>query len=126
MLLIGFRSTLIGVAALLFGVSLALAQALAPPPPPPPLLDSLPASTPPPLPPIEVNNPDLEPQVTIVKREGETVEEHRINGMLYMMKVTPVNGVSYYLIDNRGDGIFTRQQSLDSGLRVPQWVLFKF
>jgi hypothetical protein len=31
----------------------------------------------------------LEPEVTIKKREGDTVEEHRINGKLYKIKVTP-------------------------------------
>jgi hypothetical protein len=84
------------------------------------------APPPPPLPPIETNDPALEPQVTITKRAEETVEEYRINGKLYMMKVTPAHGVSYYLVDDRGDGVFTRQESLDSGLRVPHWVLFKF
>lgn len=67
-----------------------------------------------------------EPQVTITKEVGQTVEEYRSNGKLYMIKVTPKHGKPYYLIDDRGDGKFARQESLDSGLRVPQWVIFKF
>ena len=43
-----------------------------------------------------------------------------------MMKVTPAHGRPYVLIDHRGDGQFARQDNLDSGLRVPQWVLLEF
>ncbi len=68
----------------------------------------------------------FEPQVTIIKRGEEKVEEYRINGRLYMMKVTPPHGVPYYLVDQKGDGQFSRQDHLDSGVRVPQWVLIRF
>ena len=68
----------------------------------------------------------LEPQVTITKRGADKVEEFRINGKLYMLKVTPPHGVSYYLVDNTGDGSWIRQDSRDSGLRVPMWVIGTF
>ena len=71
-------------------------------------------------------SPEAEPQVTIIKRGGNTFEEYRVNGRLYMVKVTPAHGRPYYLIDDRGDGRFTRQDHLDPGVRVPQWVLFEF
>ncbi|MHB1291209.1 MAG: DUF2782 domain-containing protein [Sulfuricella sp.] len=71
-------------------------------------------------------DPAFEPQVTIIKRGEEKVEEYRIGGKLYMLKVTPPHGVSYYLIDHKGDGQFSRQDNLDSGVRVPQWVLIRF
>jgi len=71
-------------------------------------------------------DPALEPQVTIIKRGEEKVEEYRIGGRLYMMKVTPPHGVPYYLVDYKGDGQFSRQDNLDSGVRVPQWVLIRF
>ena len=71
-------------------------------------------------------SPELEPQVTILKRGEEKVEEYRINGRFYMMKVTPAIGKPYYLIDDQGDGKFAKHDSLDSGVRVPQWVLFNF
>lgn len=90
---------------------------------PPKDLQPLPA---PPPPPAGSEADALEPQVTIVKRENETVEEYRIGGKLYMMKVTPAHGKSYYLVDHRGDGVFSRQDSFDSGLRVPQWVILQF
>lgn len=80
----------------------------------------------PPAPPAGMQDDSLEPQVTILKRGEEQVEEFRLNGRLYMLKVTPPHGVSYYLIDQRGDGQFSRQEGLDSGVRVPQWVLMRF
>ncbi len=80
----------------------------------------------PPPPPPGVVDPALEPQVTITKRGEDRVEEFRVNGKLYMLKVTPPNGPSYYLIDERGDGKMTRQESLDTGLRVPMWVIGTF
>lgn len=69
----------------------------------------------------------LEPQVTIIKRGNETVEEYRMGGRLYMMKVTPAGGgTPYYLVDHTGDGKFARQSSHDTGLRPPMWVIHSF
>ncbi|MBK1681825.1 DUF2782 domain-containing protein [Rhodocyclus tenuis] len=89
-------------------------------------LQPLPA-VPPPPPEMVPFDAALEPQVTIKKREADTVEEFRANGKLYMIKVTPANGLPpYYLIDNRGDGSFTRTDSLDHGIQVPQWIIGTF
>ncbi|MBS4097264.1 MAG: DUF2782 domain-containing protein [Sulfuricella sp.] len=87
-------------------------------------LQPLPEVPPPPAG-VDLDQP-LEPQVTITKRGEDTVQEYRIGGKLYMLKVTPPHGKSYYLIDNRGDGQFARQESLDSGVRVPLWVIGNF
>ncbi len=85
-----------------------------------------PVPEPPPPPKGFELDPALEPQVTIIKRGTDTVEEYRIGGRLYMMKVIPPGGTPYFLIDQRGDGKFARQESLDTGIRPPQWVLFSF
>lgn len=82
-----------------------------------------PIPEPPPPPPGFELDPAAEPQVTIRKRGEDTVEEYRISGKLYMMKVTPPGGRPYYLIDERGDGKFARQESRDSGTRPPMWVI---
>jgi hypothetical protein len=79
----------------------------------------------PPPPPRSLDDP-LEPQVTITKRGEDKVEEFRMNGKLYKIKVTPPHGVPYYLVDNRGDGSFARQDIQDTGLRVPMWVISTF
>lgn len=68
-------------------------------------------------------DPALEPQVTILKRGTDTVEEYRIGGKLYMLKVTPAHGRPYFLLDEKGDGRMTRQDSMDSGVRPPMWVI---
>ena len=90
----------------------------------PPVLQPVPE--PPPPPPGYELDPALEPQVTIIKRGTDVVEEYRISGRLYMIKVTPPHGRPYYLVDNKGDGKFIRQDNYDSGIRPPMWVIFTF
>ncbi len=68
----------------------------------------------------------LEPEVTITRREGDTVEEHRINGKLYRIKVTPADGIPYWLIDRQGDGHFAQEGIGAPDLSVPQWVIHNF
>ena len=68
----------------------------------------------------------LEPQVTIQRRGTDTVEEFRLNGRLYMIRVTPANGRPYYLIDNVGKGDFSRIDSYDTGTRPPMWVIHQW
>ena len=91
---------------------------------PPAGLQPLPEPSPPP--PGVALDPSLEPQVTITRRGQDRIEEFRIKGKLYMIKVTPPHGVSYYLIDEKGDGRMSRQESLDTGFRVPMWVIGTF
>jgi len=81
---------------------------------------------PPPPPPMSADESADEPQVTITKQTEQTVEEYRSGGKLYMIKITPKHGIPYYLVDDRGDGKFARQESLDSGLRVPRWIIKRF
>ena len=107
---------LLGIA--LLGIALPLAAQQ------PPKLEPLPP--PPPPPPGLAPDPALEPQVTITKRGENKVEEYRVNGKLYAMKVTPPHGPPYFLVDEAGNGVMSRRDSLDSGLRVPQWVIHSF
>ena len=91
-------------------------------PPPPPQLEPLPEIPPPPG---LATDPELEPQVTVTRKEGETVEEARVNGKLAWVKVTPRHGKPYYLIPDGSGGVYIRD-GVDTGLRVPLWVLFSF
>ncbi|QID16639.1 DUF2782 domain-containing protein [Nitrogeniibacter mangrovi] len=86
---------------------------------PPPNLEAVPA--PPPIP-AGVSEEDFQPEVTIKKRGEETVEEFRVHGKLYMVKVTPAHGVPYYLVDRKGDGVFERETA-EHKLSVPMWVI---
>ncbi|MEO6118849.1 MAG: DUF2782 domain-containing protein [Methylotenera sp.] len=66
-----------------------------------------------------------EPQVTIVKKKGETIEEYRINGQLYMIKVTPAHGVPYYMHKEDQDGGWL-MDGPNQPLSIPKWTLFRF
>src|SRR3990167_6026289 len=89
-----------------------------------PQLEPLPE--PPPPPPGYEPDPASEPQVTIVKRGEDTIEEYRVNGELYMQKVTPSHGVSYYLVKETVDGGWARMDGPGERLAIPNWVLFRF
>jgi hypothetical protein len=108
------------LAALLLAIALPVAAQKSKPP----VLQPLPE--PPPPPPGQELDPALEPQVTILKRGTDTVEEYRINGRLYMIKVTPARGKPYYMVDQMGNGAFARQDNYDSGIRPPMWVIIQF
>lgn len=107
------------LAAFAFGACIAFAQ----PAPPPPQLQPTPDVVPPPN---AIPDQELEPQVTITQRQGETVEEARVNGRLVWVRVTPRHGKSYYLIPDQGGNTFIRRDSNDTGLKVPLWVLFQW
>lgn len=81
---------------------------------------------PPALPAGVSDDPSFEPEVTITEQKGEKHEEYKIHGRVYMIKVTPKSGKPYYLVDEKGDGRFSRQESTDSGIRVPLWVIHSF
>ncbi len=79
----------------------------------------------PPPPKIIDGEPLDEPQITIRKKGAETVEEYRIHGELYMMKVTPEHGVPYYLHKEDQDGGWVNTGPVQP-LSIPKWVIFRF
>lgn len=85
-----------------------------------------PLPQPPPPPPEFLGDPELAPQVTIIRRDEQVVEEVRINGELRYVRVTPRHGRPYFLIPDANGTTFIRRDSLDSSLKVPMWVLFSF
>jgi hypothetical protein len=88
----------------------------------PPKLEPLPE--PPPPPPL----PSLldEPAVRIPVQTEDRIEEVREGGRVVMLKVTPPNGPTYYLVDTTGNGNWMRRDSLDDGVRVPMWPIHTF
>jgi len=87
----------------------------------PPKLEPLPE--PPPPPPL----PELDqPAVRIPVQKEDKVEAIREGGRVVMLKVTPPNGPTYYLIDTTGNGNWMRRDSLDDGVRVPMWPIHQF
>lgn len=93
---------------LLGAACLTLAAAVAPPlwaqqgTEPPPVDPEL--EKPPPLPP-KVQDEQIKPTVTIREEDDRRIEEYSVNGQVYMVKVTPEEGPSYYYVDTNGDGL---------------------
>jgi hypothetical protein len=106
------RSAILCVVALLFSVNVVAEETYLEKPPviPEPLADG----------------ESIEPEVNIIQKEDRTIEEYRVNGQLYMVKVTPAIGHPYYLMDTDGDGsLETTQHDLD-GMLVPNWILLEW
>lgn len=66
-----------------------------------------------------------EPEITIIKKKGETIEEYRINGQLYMMKVTPEHGVPYYMHKEDQNGGWL-MDGPNQPVSIPKWTIFRF
>ncbi len=115
--------------SLLLLLSLQISQGEPVPAPLPPPLKPL---APPPLPERGANlEQELEkmpePEVRIIKRPHHVAEEYRINGYLYLVKITPRSGPPYYLSDMDGDGYLeSRHDDLSPDFRIPRWVLFRW
>lgn len=86
----------------------------------------LPVPEPPQIPSAVQSGEPLEPEVTIIQREKETVEEYRVNGRLFKVKITPSAGPPYYLIDSDGDGVLETRSNDITDINIPQWVLFSW
>lgn len=74
----------------------------------------------------EVGEEELQPEVVIRRRGRNVVEEYRIGGRLYAIKVIPPIGPPYYLVDLDGDGRFVRRSDLEATLRTHQWRILEW
>lgn len=80
-------------------------------------------------PPGAVTDPAADPTVglenpQVVRRvapNGDVIEEYRVGGQLRVVKVTPVRGATYYLIDDDADG-----RPDDRDLPMTHWKLFEW
>lgn len=79
-----------------------------------------------PPPPVVAGENQPEPEVTIKQKGEKKIEEYRIHGQLYMIKVTPKHGVPYYLVDPKGDGKFVRRGQINPAVQPPMWVIHRF
>jgi hypothetical protein len=107
------QSSILAACVLVLGIPVSAAWAQddleKPPPIPPEGAEGIPI-------PPKVEGEQLEPTVTIREEEDRRIEEYRMNGRVYMVKVTPVGGIPYYYIDTDGDGqleLDTDQQALN-------------
>ena len=91
----------------------------------PPKLEPLPEISSPPQ--IAID-PKLEPEITIKQRGADKVEEFRVNGKLYMVRVTPPGSAPYVLLDQTGGGqLIPSNGQVDARtISVPMWVISTF
>lgn len=74
----------------------------------------------------DANDEEAIPEIRVIKRGATKVQEYRLNGRLYMVKITPAKGKPYYLVDQTGDGLMVRRSDPLAPQAVPQWVIMKF
>jgi hypothetical protein len=111
------RFVLLGLTLFAAQATLAERQADIPPPPPPSGSGD------------QSGQEEIEPEVVIIQREDKTIEEYRVNGQLYMIKVIPKNAPPYFLLDNDGDGTMESRlasSDLEPDIMIPRWVLFRW
>lgn len=76
--------------------------------------------------PPAITNEDLtKPEITVIEKDGDVIEEYRVNGQLYMMKITPKHGKPYYMHKEDQEGGWT-MIGPNEPLSVPKWTLFTF
>ena len=67
---------------------------------------------------------DAEPDVTIRQDGDRTIEEYRLNGVLYAVKITPKHGKPYFLVRAADDGNFVRADQPE--MMIPAWEIFRW
>lgn len=79
------------------------------------------------LPPELGLDPSLEPEITIHEGKDKTmIEEYRVNGELYVIKITPRIGKPYYLLNRRSAAGMPHRGDMESGISVPMWQIYRF
>lgn len=86
--------------------------------------EDAPVPPPPPIPEADSNSAVGE-EVRIIQGKKQTVEEYRINGELYKVKIIPKNGPPYYLLYPHGEHGPAVHSELDD-LRTPYWRIFSW
>lgn len=91
----------------------------------PPTVEPLP-EVPEPPPAVE-SGEVMEPDITIIRKGKETIEEFRRGGKVYMIKVIPDIGPPYYFIDTDSDGdMDVRHNDMDRGSKVNMWKILEW
>jgi hypothetical protein len=90
---------MVAISAMILPSGLLAAQDDLEKPPPIPPADSEDVPIPP-----KIQEEQIVPTVTIREEDERMIEEYRLDGQVYMVKVTPKGGIPYYYIDTDGDG----------------------
>jgi hypothetical protein len=116
---------LLGAAVAWFAWTHAAAEPVDPPATGAPALQAVPE--PPEIPARIESGETLEPDVTIRRDNQKTVTEYRLNGRLQSIKVEPVAGPTYWLVDTTGDGFTdTRYDNYNPPFAIPGWTILRW
>ena len=64
-------------------------------------------------------------EVTTRVVDGDRIEEYRVQGQLHVVKVTPLRGPTYYLVDRNGDGRLDSSKG-EGPVSPVMWKLFQW
>jgi hypothetical protein len=84
-----------------------------------------PVPPPPNLPPAMDDDDSMQADVVIRKGKDEVIEEFRVNGELYMVRITPNVGKPYYIRYPDGEKGKQIRKDLDD-INTPFWKLFEW
>ena len=69
----------------------------------------------------------LEPEINIQQFDNREVQEYSVNDRVYMIKITPVVGSPYYLVDPYGTGEMEyKRDTVGLEVNPPRWTLFRW
>jgi len=86
-----------------------------------------PVPEPPDLPAPVQSGEEMEPDITIIRKGKDTIQEFRRAGKLYMVKIQPQVGPAYYMLDTNGDGeMDVKKNDLDENTNINKWILFEW
>jgi len=82
---------------------------------------------PPDLPMPVQSGEEMEPDITIIRKGEDTIQEYRRNGQLYMIKIIPQVGPPYYMLDTNGDGkMDVKKNDMDKNTNINMWNILQW
>ena len=77
--------------------------------------------------PVQDGEP-MEADITITREGDKVIQEYKVNGKIYKIKIVPAVGPAYYFIDPDGDGEMEEVSESDivDGMKVNQWTILSW
>jgi len=77
--------------------------------------------------PVQDGEP-MEADITIRREGDKVIQEYKVNGKIYKIKIVPAVGPAYYFIDPDGDGEMEEVSESDivDGMKVNQWTILSW
>lgn len=66
------------------------------------------------------------PEVNIREQDGDVIQEYSRNGVIYMIRVVPENGVVQTFIDTDGDGLLNSNDTIQGAVKPVYYTLYEW